>query len=108
MRYSDRYYRNGEMENHCIALLCHMNRCGDYDTTIRELSKDCGIPRKSLEHILHDAYEDKTHSTLFLVAMKYGFDFMVHKTFNYAWEQYVKYPIISVVKCDWNSYKYPD
>jgi len=96
------------MEDNCIMLLSYVEDVGEQETTIRELARKCGVPKSSLYIILKDAFEDKTHSTLFRIAIKYGYDFKVYKTWNYCLNSTLKWKIISVVKWDWVRYKYND
>ena len=108
MKFTDRYYHRGEMENNCINLMSHVCSVGNCHTTIYSLARDTGVPFASLYMILKDAFEDKTHSTLFTYAMKYGYDFKVFDTWNASLNQNRKSHIIDVVRYDWTKYKYPD
>jgi chromosome segregation and condensation protein ScpB len=106
LKFTDRYVHNGEMEDNCIMLLSYVEKEGVTRTTIRKLASKCKVPKSSLYDILRDAYEDKTHSTLFIYAMKYGYDFYIYNTWNDSLNQLSPSYIIDVRKFNWNDYKY--
>lgn len=107
VKYTDRYYQHGEFEDHCLVLLCHVERNHSDEQSITKLAEDCGIPYCSLYMILHDAHADKTHSTLYRVALKYGFDFHIYDTWNLSLNHHLREKVIDVVRCDWVNFKYP-
>jgi uncharacterized membrane protein len=76
------------------------------ETSINQISDKCGIPLSSLFYILRDAKEDKYHSTLFIHALKHGFDFYVYDRWNTCLNQNNRGKVISVVKKDWKGYAF--
>jgi hypothetical protein len=102
----ERYYHNGEMADHCVVLLAHCYRNPKLRCSINQLSMDCGIPFASLYMILKDAKEDKYHSTLFIHALKHGYDFHVYDRWNESVNHYSDVIVMDVVKNDWTGYKF--
>jgi hypothetical protein len=100
------YYRNGEMEDHCIVLLAFCYRNPKLRCSINHIATECNIPFASLHMILKDAKEDKYHSTLFIHAMKHGYDFHVYDNWNASVNHYSDVLIMDVVKKDWTGYKF--
>lgn len=101
--YSDRFHSNGQLVDHCLALLSYVSKNPNDNCTIRELSDKCGIPLMTLWHILDDAHNNRSESTLLRVAFCYGFDFMIYKGYNRATNQYIKGKVISAVKIKWET-----
>lgn len=104
----ERYYHKGEMADHCVVLLAHMVNKPNYKCSVNKLAAECGIPVRSLCLILKDAKDDKFNSTLFIHAMKHGYDFHVFNNWNKTMSYYSSNLIIDVVRKDWTEYKYGD
>lgn len=107
-----RYYSQGEMTDHCLALLSYVSQHREEEQSVNYLAEKCGIPEPSLRMILNEFISCKVESLLFGVAMCYGYDFMVYANYyeepalNHYDRKNNKKKVIDVVKCDWKKYKY--
>lgn len=107
-----RYYSQGEMTDHCLALLSYVSKNRDEEQSVNYLAEKCGIPEPSLRMILNEFISQKVESLLFGVAMHFGYDFMVYANYydepatNHYDRRNDKKKVIDVVRCDWTKYKY--
>jgi hypothetical protein len=102
----ERYHRNGEMEDNCIKLLSYVCTYPTCETSINQISRQAKIPIGSLYDILSDAKRNKMESSLFIYAVKYGYDFYIFNEWNKCKNQNDRGKVISVVKWEWGDHRY--